>query len=283
MRTATAFLAVFLAVPMVCPAENLAAGDGGGPGSTVRLPAALDKYYPPVAAQPVYLFKMLKLETSFSGIVVDLMEDDMEGARGSFADFQRDYGEAAAMVPEWKDAFPAETMKELGAALASGDKTKVMSAYAALGGACHACHAATMVPVQQKYRWGSMGALKVKDPLSGETTGYSPFKRYMAANLAGIMVDLKQGQTENARKQFQGFRARFQALTETCRSCHTEKSKPYIDGDVQDALEKIGDAFTRRAVDGEEISVLTRTIGEKSCSKCHLVHVPAALAGVSRN
>jgi hypothetical protein len=283
MRIATAILAVFLAaVPTVFAAADLQAGGGLGGVTTRLLPAGLDGYYPPVAAQPVYLFKMLSLETSFSGIVVDLMEDDIEGARGSFEDFQRQYREVAGMVPEWKGGYPEGKVKELGAALAVGDKAQAMSAFGAVGKVCHGCHVETMVPVQQKYRWGNMGTMTIKDPLSGVATGYTQFKKYMAANLAGITVDLRQGQTDNARKQFQGFKARFQALSDSCGGCHENKSRYYVDSDVQDTLDEIGEAFRSRTVAADAVTALAQKIGRESCSKCHLVHVPAALAGTSR-
>ena len=185
------------------------------------------------------------------------------------------------MVPEWKGAFPSEMVGELGAALAAKDKAKAMDAFAAVGGICHRCHLATMVPVQQKFRWGTMSAITFKDPPSGASTPYAQFKSYLAANLAGITVDLRQGQTDNARKQFEQFRARFRVLGDSCRRCHDGKSRFYVDGDVQDAGDMIGRAFASRAPDPETVTSLVRKIGSESCSKCHLVHVPAALAETS--
>jgi len=199
MRIATVILAGFLAMASIshAGAVHLPGATEGGPG-TSPLPESLNALYPPVADRPVYLLKMLSLETSFSGIVVDLMEEDYDGARGSFEDFQRQYREVAGMVPEWKGEYPEGQVKKLGAALAAGDKEHAMEAFAAVGGICHRCHVAAMVPVQQKYHWGDFGAITVQDPLSGAATGYPQFKKYLAANLAGITVDLRQGQTDNA-------------------------------------------------------------------------------------
>ncbi|HSG05574.1 MAG TPA: hypothetical protein VLB09_04160, partial [Nitrospiria bacterium] len=181
------------------------AGTGNLPEAAKGIPAALplpdslNAFYPPAADRPVYLFRMLGLETSFSGIVVDLMEEDLEGARGSFEDFQKQYREIASMVPEWSKEYPEKPLQDLGAALASGDKRLAMNAFGAVGEICHRCHVATMVPVQQKYHWGDFRAITVKDPLSGEPTGYPQFKKYLASNLAGMTVNLRQGQTGNAR------------------------------------------------------------------------------------
>lgn len=280
MRMVTAVLAGFLAMASAAPVSaDFPAGAGRGRAGT--LPETLNSIYPPAAGQPIYLFRMLELETFFSGIVVDLMEDDIEGARSSFDGFAGKYREVSGIVPEWKSKYPGEPVKELGEALAAGDRKRAMSAFAEMGGICHRCHVETMVLVQQKYHWGDFGAIAVKDPLSGAATGYPQFKQYLAANLAGITVDLRQGQVDNARRQFQEFRARFQALADSCNGCHEKKSKYYVDSEVQDIVEEIGKAFTSRTVAADVVIALTQNIGRESCSKCHLVHLPAAFAGAA--
>lgn len=280
MRAVTAIVAGFLAMVSAAPAgAGFPAGAGRARAET--LPETLNAFYPPVAGQPIYLTRMLDLETSFSGIVVDLMEDDIEGARNSFGDFAGKYRDVAEMLPEWKGKYPEKSVKELGAALDAGDKKRAMSAFAEVGGICHRCHVETMVSVQQKYHWGDFGALAVKDPLSGAATGYPQFKQFLAANLAGITVDLRQGQSDYARKQFEGFRARFQALSESCNRCHEEKSRYYVGRDVQDTVEEIGKAFRSRTVAADEVIALAAKIGRESCFKCHLVHLPAAFAGAA--
>ncbi len=275
-------LVVFLAIAMIphAGAGSLPEATRGVPG-ILPLPESLKSFYPPAVDRPVYLLKMLSLETSFSGIVVDLMEEDYDGAKGSYEDFQRQYREVAGMVPEWKGAYPEGQVKKLGAALASGDKGLAMNAFAAVGGICHRCHVATMVPVQQKYHWGDFGAITVQDPLSGAATGYPQFKKFLAANLAGITVDLRQGQTDNARRQFEGFRARFEALSGSCQGCHEKESRYFVDREMQDTVEELGEAFRSRTVAADAVMALAQKIGRESCSKCHLVHVPAALAGRS--
>jgi hypothetical protein len=280
MRVETAIVAGFLTMVSAAPvgADFLA---GAGRGRAETLPETLNAFYPPVAGQPIYLSKMLELEISFSGIVVDLMEDDIAGARGSFDSFAEKYREAAGIVPEWKGKYPEQPVKELGAALAAGDRKRAMSAFAEVGGICHRCHVEAMVPVQQKYHWGNFGAIAVKDPLSGAATGYPQFKQYLASNLAGITVDLRQGQVDNARRQFQGFRARFQALADSCQGCHEKKSRYYVDREVQDTVDEIGKAFTSRTVAADMVIALTQQIGRESCFKCHLVHLPAAFAGAA--
>jgi len=283
MRTATAILAGFLTMVFTAAAgADFPAGVRGGGPAISPLPGTLDAFYPPAASQPVYLFRMLGLNTTFSGIVADLMEDDLDGAKGTFEEFRKQYREAAGLIPEWKDRYPEGPVAELGAALAAGDRGAAMKAVAAVGGSCHRCHVATMVPAQQKYHWGDFGAITVKDPLSGTATAYVRFKQSLAANLAGITVDLRQGQAGNARKQFEGFKARFQALGDSCLACHERKAVSFVGRDVQDAVDEMGSAFGKKTVDADAVTALSRKIGRESCSRCHLVHVPAAMAGTSR-
>lgn len=280
-RIATVLIGLLAIAPTGRAAADRPPGSAGGAAAETRLPGSLDALYPPVADRPVYLAGMLALDTPFSGIVVDLMEDDLDGARGSFERFRTQYRKVAAMVPEWRGDYPEKPVEELGAALAAGNKARAMGAFSEVGGICHRCHLSAMVPVQQKYRWGKMGAIAVTDPLDGGATGYAHFKRFLAANLAGITVDLGQGQIENARKQYEGFRARFRTLAGTCAACHDGRDRRYVDGDVQAAVDAIGRALADRAPDVDAVASFVRKVGGESCSKCHLVHVPAALAGAS--
>ena len=51
---------------------------------------------------------------------------------------------------------------------------------------------------------------------------------------------------------------------------------------MQDAVAELGRVFKSRSVPADAVAALAQKIGRESCSKCHLVHVPAALSGVSR-
>lgn len=246
------------------------------------LPKSLDQFYPPVAEQPIYLLNMLGLDTTFSGIVADVMDNDLEGARNSFSDFRSHYVEVSKMIPEWKVYYPEEPVENLGAALSTGDRGKIMETFGKVGRICHECHLATMVQVQQKYHWGDFSVVSVIDPLTGEKTDYAHFKKFLSTNLAGISVNLKQGQTENARKQFFGFKERFQALKESCQHCHDGESRYYTDENVGDLMDRLGQTFQKENVDPEAVGSLIQGIGRESCSKCHLVHVPAAVARAKR-
>lgn len=241
-------------------------------------PSSLDALYPPRAEQPIYLFRMLGLDTHFSGIVVDVFENDPEHAKANFKTFKAQYVEVSKMVPEWEKGFPMGPVEELGVALETGNRKKVMAAHDKVGKVCHDCHKVTMPQVEQKYRWGDFNAIRVKDPLTNEEVDFTQLKKYLAVNFAGISVDIEQGQRENAQKQFQGFNARFQALRETCENCHDTESKYYVDESVQVLLDKLGQVLRESSVDPKVVGTLTQGIGMESCLKCHLVHVPAAYA-----
>jgi hypothetical protein len=141
-----------------------------------------------------------------------------------------------------------------------------------------------MAAVQQRYRWGDFTVQTVKDPLAGDATiPYTEFKRRLASTFTGITHNLRQGQTENARRQFRAFSARFITLRESCLACHTAPRRTFVSSDVQRLIEEIGIALKGMTSDPDLISRLSARIGQASCSACHLVHVPAAMAQASQH
>jgi cytochrome c556 len=241
------------------------------------LPSSLDALFPPKVEQPIYLFKMMELGTSFMGIVVDLFENDVQNVMANFEKFKSQYLESSKMVPEWEKDYPEGPVEELAAALQTGDQGKIMAAYEKIGNVCHECHVTNMVRVQQKYHWQDFNTIKVKDPLTDEVVDYRQLMQRLAANFMGIIVDVAEGQKEYAQKQFQGFKARFQAMEDTCEECHgTEERKYYVDDSVQDLIAKLGQALWGLSVDPKAVETLSQAIGMENCFKCHLVHLPAA-------
>ncbi len=243
-----------------------------------RVPATLDAFYPPAVERPVYLFQMLSLDEAFAGIVVDLSEDDLTGAKDNYELFRARYAEVRALVPEWESYYPMEPVERLGEAFAAGSPDGLMAAFGKVGQTCHHCHQSTMVPVQQRYHWGDFGDLELEDPLRREAIAFSQFKQSLSANLTGIRVDLRQGQPENALRQFDAFKARFAALSESCLHCHERDDLPFTDREVQRTVEQLGQVLRESQPSSEATARLIQAIGEESCSKCHLVHVPAAVA-----
>ncbi|NIM59983.1 MAG: hypothetical protein GTO16_13745 [Candidatus Aminicenantes bacterium] len=246
---------------------------------TAPLPRSLDTFYPPRAKEPIYLFKMMELAISFTGIVVDLFEEDHQNAKANFEKFKSQYLESSKMVPEWKKYYPEGPIKELGVALQTGDQGKIMASYEKMGNVCHECHVATMVNVQQKYHWRDFRMIKVMDPLTDEVVDYRRFMQGLVVNFMGIIVDVQEGQIENAQKQFQGFKARFQAMEESCEECHgTEERKYFVDESVHELIDKLGQSLGESSIDPKAVETSFQAIGMESCFKCHLIHVPAAYA-----
>ncbi|MDF1554318.1 MAG: hypothetical protein P1P84_14705 [Deferrisomatales bacterium] len=268
-------VAVGLAFAAVAQTEGKA-GAAQPVGSPV--PVSLDALYPPATAQPVYLFHMLSLDESFTGIVADWLEGDLPGVEENYEDFKTRYSEIRTLVPEWESYYPTEPVAKLGAAVASGDPERLMAAFRAVGQTCHRCHQSTMVPVQQRYHWGDFGALTLVDPLSREMVDFSRFKQSLSTNLTGIRVDLRQGQLENALRHFEAFAARFESLKESCGSCHDRETLAFIDGEVQGAVEELGRVLRGPRPSPETVATLIQGVGAENCSKCHRVHVPAAIA-----
>jgi cytochrome c5 len=245
------------------------------------LPSSLDTLYPPRANQPIFLIGMLGLDTPFSGIVADLLENAPQNAKADFDRFKAQYGEVSKLVPEWRKKFPMGPVKELEKALATQDRGKVMAAYEKVGMVCHNCHASAMPRVQQKYHWGNFDAISITDPLSKEQVAFNRLMQYLDANFAGISVSVERGDKETAQRQLQGFSARFQAMKESCTSCHDTERKYYVDENVEALIDKLGQALSGPSVDPKVVGPLIQGIGMESCAKCHWVHVPAAYAKFS--
>jgi hypothetical protein len=245
--------------------------------SSPPLPSSLDDLFPPKAEQPIYLFKMMELGTSFMGIVADLFEEDYQNVKAGFEKFKSQYLESSKLVPEWEKNYPQGPLRELGVALQTGDQGKIMDAYGKMGNVCHECHVETMVKVQQKYHWQDFRSLKVKDPLTDEVVDYQGLMQGLGVNFMGIIVDVQQGQSDYAQKQLQGFKARFQTMADTCEECHgTKERKYYVDISVQGMIDKLGQSLRESSIDPKAVQSLYQAIGMESCFNCHLVHLPAA-------
>ncbi|MDH4271578.1 MAG: cytochrome c [Candidatus Aminicenantes bacterium] len=240
-------------------------------------PAALDALYPPKAQGPVFLLKMISLAESFGGFLGDLFENDVPNALASFQKFKAQYLELSSLVPEWKALYPSAPLEELAASLKTGDQGGVMAAVEKVGTVCTACHVEHMARVQFRYGWPEFSEIKAKDPLTGEIVGLDRLMLFLDVNFSGIGADLEQGQAENAQKQFQGFKARFEAMAGTCQECHgQDERKYYVDGSVRAMVEDLGKAAAESSP--EKAGKLVMGIGMESCHKCHLVHIPAAFA-----
>ena len=101
---------------------------------------------------------------------------------------------------------------------------------------------------------------------------------FLVANFDGITIDLEQGQKENAIKQYEAFKARFQEMGESCRECHQTNRKYYVSKGVQSMIDRLGEVIRQPTVDMEMVHDLSMGIGMEGCFKCHLVHIPSSIA-----
>ncbi|HEY9204284.1 MAG TPA: hypothetical protein VIO58_00050 [Candidatus Methanoperedens sp.] len=247
----------------------------------VALPKSLDNLFPPKADRPIWLLGMLAQGTYFTSIAADLSENDMANAKEDFKKFKAQYKNNSKLVPEWEGYFPMFPVDSLEAAMKTGDQQKIMAAYGNMGQVCENCHSINMPKVQMKYHWKTLDGKKFTEisvPLSNENVSFSRLMQLIDANFVGVGADLGQNQIENAKLRFKDFNATFQAMKGVCGDCHTTKRKYYIDEDVQTMVDDLGQALAESPVDPGKAGMLSQEIGEESCFKCHLVHVPAALA-----
>ncbi len=242
------------------------------------LPKSLDTLYPPISGSPVYLESMMNMSRPFSGMISDVMQQDFENARGNFERFKQMYIESSKLVPEWSDHYPMEPVTQLESALNGNEPALIMPAVEELGKICHGCHLTTMVQVQQKYHWSNFADVIVTDPLSGKDVSFAQLMLMMETNFSGIGNDLMQGQKENAVRNFDGFAARFQAMTESCMMCHDSEREYYVDASITDMMANLKKELLSSDTDHAKAGNLLMSIGKESCSKCHLVHIPAAYA-----
>lgn len=254
-------------------AENEALREFAGP-----LPDSLDQYFPPQAQGPVWLFEMFALSAPFGGIMGDLLQGDMEGVTANFAAFKAQYQKMSTMVAEWTDMFPMEPVDALGAALESGDPAQVGPAMGGVGAVCESCHVRNMVKVQQKYHWPDFYDVEIENPLTGATDNFMDYMFAIEGTFGAIANDLQQGQLDNARADFQGFSLLFDGLAENgCSACHDSPRTYFVNQPVLDMIDQLGAALDADAPDPGLVAQLSGAIGNESCMKCHLVHVPSAL------
>jgi len=244
-------------------------------------PASLDSLYPPFTSAPVFLFRMLELGEALSAVSVDVLEQDVEHARSGLDSFRAEYDAVSRLVSEWETAYPAGPVDSLAAALESGDSERIGAAFERVGTVCHECHVANMAKVHYRYRWGDFERISIDDAASGRHLTFRQLMQEMETAFTGIGVDLSQQQVANARAQFATFQVRFSMLATTCVTCHTTERKYFIDAGVLQMVQQLGALLQTDIPDATQAIELGRQIGAESCSKCHLVHAPAAMARAS--
>ena len=273
MTQRSSLLSYLVPMVLICVAAS-AIGDQSHNATSEELPASLDAYYPPQAEAPVWLGEMMQFFATLDGIVVDQMQGDTAGVHANYEAFRAQYEKVSGMVPEWKDRFPLEPVEALAAAVESGETPAVMAAVDDVGAVCHHCHVQAMPQAHFRYSWPDFADVEGLDPVTEETVPFTILMRYMGANFIGITNDLRQGQAENAAMQLQAFKARFEAVTETCAACHESDRRYFVDSDIDSLLDELGAAVASSDLAAAEHSI--QALGAESCRRCHLVHIPAS-------
>jgi mono/diheme cytochrome c family protein len=223
-------------------------------------PESLDQYYPPIAEAPQYLFTMLAMEGSFTGMMTHLQDGDMAKAREYFKAFRAEYGKLAKMVPEWsRHYWPEKPLDDLSAALESGDGEKIGAAMPGLIQVCVKCHQDTMPAVWARYQkdMGEMG--EAMFPLTGA--------------FGTVNIYLAEGEFGKASKAMEGFQKLMNEFSESCGSCHDTERKYYVSEDVQALMKSVADELKKEKPDVEKIAGTMQKIGIESCYKCHKTHI----------
>jgi hypothetical protein len=205
-------------------------------------------------------------------------EGDTGSAARYFDAFSAAYEKTAAMVPEWREMFPAGPAGETRAAIREGSMEKVVAAAGKLGAVCHDCHVVNMPKVQQAYSWENFSVLSLRDPLSGRDVKYSEFMMSLDMSFTMIGIELGEGRIGKARELFEAFDAGMKLLAESCSACHETGRAYFVDESVRASIDAMGLALKRPQPDGKLVGELGMKIGTESCRKCHLVHIPAAYA-----
>lgn len=241
-------------------------------------PASLDSLYPPIAKAPVWKLTMFEMSTPFTGSLIKMSSGDAAGAKKYFDRFRAAYVKASGMVPEWRERFPAAPLDEMEAAIGSGDPGRVMAAAEKVGRVCHDCHQVNMPKVQQAKHWDDFSMIAVTDPRSNRDLKFSEFMLGLDMAYTGIGIGLEEGSVEAARESFGAFNQAMGTLRETCSACHTTERAYFVDKSVQASIDALGLALRAAKPDPGTVGGLMMQIGQESCGKCHLVHIPAAYA-----
>ncbi len=241
-------------------------------------PNSLTALYPPKAREPIFLLGMHAMDAPLETMANDLEEGSLDRAKNDFEAFRTRYREVSKMVPEWEKAFSAGPVEELGAALESGDRTRIMKTAEGVGKVCDDCHLTNLPKAYQAYQWEEFSMVSVTDPKTGETLEFREAMSRLSRSFQGVQTGLERGEVDKARKYYEAFSSRFKAFSQTCEACHEKERRYFVDAEMQEAVARLGSALKSSSPDARVVSDVMRGIGEESCSKCHLVHVPAAYA-----
>jgi hypothetical protein len=249
-------------------------------------PASLDQFYPPKSPAPVYLVEMFNLAGPMDGIGGNLQGGNMAGVKASYTAFAAQYDKTSKMVPEWSGLFPKGPVDALGAAIDSGDPSKIGPAMGQVGQVCGDCHLLNQGKVMQKYHFRDFREVKVTDPVTKKELEFGDYMEAMVGTFGGALGALQGGKQADAVGAWGAFTSQYQALAQNaCKQCHsdpvTQKEIPrkyFVDADSMAMIDQMGKALAAKPPDAKAAGDLSGAIGNAICFNCHLVHLPAQQA-----
>jgi hypothetical protein len=243
--------------------------------SVEPLPASLDNLFPPKAEGPVWRIQMHAMATPLTASVMSLQEGDLEKAVAYFSEFKKQYTMNSTLVPEWESRFEMAPVAAVEEALAAGDPEAAGGALMSLANVCHNCHYENMARVHHLYSWPKFSEVTVSDADMGELS-FVQVMQMLNGSITGIGMGLQQGSNEAALASLPMFKKSFSLLEATCEECHDSERTYFVDEMVHNLINRLEGTLSDPSSTPQAAGKLLESIGEESCRRCHLVHIPAA-------
>ena len=276
-----------------------------GPYTYELPPKSLDKYYPPIAKRAkVYPAYMDTLGRRFYDLIVDLgaLHINREDAEVSYFRFKDYYEFVADLVPEWKDRFLLEDVKELGKELgfikdstdttkAEGEKRKAAKETPKVSKraealirkieySCRACHITEIPRVYARYYWHTrdlrmnMATFMVRDPITRRKMRYRVFKRELQRDLYTILRSIDKGSRRQLRKSVQRFVKRFNYNQSLCVKCHDTDPYLFTTPTIAELVSDLDKEAHKRVPSKKILRQVLSSLYVENCKACHRVHLP---------
>ena len=71
--------------------------------------------------------------------------------------------------------------------------------------------------------------------------------------MAGITVNMAEGQSENALTQYKEFELRFTTLQKSCFGCHKKEPRSFVDPSVKEFVVKLGEVLSVEDIKPEKV------------------------------
>ncbi len=235
----------------------------------LSLPQSLDKYFQtqkPEVPGNEFVGEMFTLTEAFSGVAVNLQENDMDNATISYNAFASEYKNLSQKVPEWQGYFDIAAVDKLGKDLQANDVNASLKDLGAIGATCGKCHADRQPQVWAKYYWKDFDTVNVSGMVWGDAMGA------LAGSFDAIAVNAAEGKQNETNNSFNQFKAQYTAIKNACSNCHDTPRAYYVSDDVFAKIDQMGQNITSGNL--QNARAIQQELGTE-CYKCHVLHMPA--------